>query len=91
MEEEQYYRPLTSATALSLAEWTEGTMTGAQAIFYLAFVVILLMFGARVRGRSFEALMDEIRREHEHVHNVIAHHPEGGTWRDVKSWMEDGP
>ena len=64
-------------------------MTITQTIFYVAFVVILLIFGARVRGRSFDMLMDEIRHEHEHVHHVMAHHPEGGTWREVKRWMRE--
>ena len=66
-------------------------MTIAQAIFYVAFALVLLAFAGRVRGRSFTALMDEIRHEHEHIHEVMAHHPGGGTWQEVRGWMQESP
>jgi hypothetical protein len=45
---------------------------------------------ARSRGRSLDELIAESSRDHHRVSHMIARHPGGGAWRDVRRWLAEG-
>ncbi len=62
-------------------------MTETGPLLYVLVVALLLMFWWKVRGLSFDDLLEQGRREHRHVHIVIAKHPYGETWKERRKWM----
>ncbi len=56
-------------------------------LLYLVVAALLVLFWRHVRGLSFDALLARAETEHDHVHRVLAKHPEGGAWREVQDWM----
>ena len=64
-------------------------MTETGPLLYVLVVALLLMFWWKVRGLSFDALLEQGRSEHRHVLKVIAKHPHGGTWKEHRKWMRE--
>jgi hypothetical protein len=58
-------------------------------ILYVLLFAILALLWSRVRGLSFEALLERSGREHHRVHGVLAKHPGGGAWRDYTGWLRE--
>ena len=56
---------------------------------YLIFFALVFWFVHRARGRGLGRLVEDNHRAHERVHHTLEEHPEGGTWRQYKQWMED--
>ncbi len=64
-------------------------MTETGPLLYVLVVALLLMFWWKVRGLSFDALLEQGRREHRQVLKVIAKHPHDGTWKEHRKWMRE--
>ena len=58
-------------------------------IVYALLVALLLLFWRTARRRSLDALLEQGTEEHQHVHRVLAKHPEGGTWTDHQRRMTE--
>jgi len=56
-------------------------------LLYVVFAGLLAFFWTKVRGSSFDDLLNRASRDHHRVHDVLAKHPQGGTWAEYKSWM----
>lgn len=56
-------------------------------LLYGVFALLLFYFWTKVRGCSFDDLLDRATDEHHRVHAVLARHPHGGTWAEYKGWM----
>lgn len=58
-------------------------------ILYVLLIAILLLF-LRAAGRpSLEKMLDHNVQAHERVHRMLAKHPGGGTWKEVKRWLAE--
>jgi len=57
-------------------------------ILYGLLALLLLMFRRAMRGRSFAEMMARSEGEHHRVLRVIKRHPQGGSWREYRRWME---
>lgn len=58
-------------------------------VLYVLLVAILMLF-LRAAGRpSLEKMLDQNVHAHEHVHRVLAKHPGGGRWTEVKRWLAE--
>ncbi len=64
-------------------------MTETGPLLYVLVIALLLMFWWKVRGQSFDAMIEQGRHEHRHVLKVIAKHPHGGTWKEHRKWMRE--
>lgn len=64
-------------------------MAASGVLLYLLIAGLLVMFWRRVRGMSFDELLERSRREHHHVRRVLAKHPRGGSWKEHKAWMRE--
>ncbi len=56
---------------------------------YLIFFALVFWFIYRAHGRGLGRLVEDNHRAHKRVHHTLEEHPEGGTWRQYKQWMED--
>jgi hypothetical protein len=56
-------------------------------LLYVVLAALLTYFWTKVRGSTFDDLLDGAGDEHHRVHDVLAKHPQGGTWAEYKSWM----
>lgn len=59
-------------------------------ILLFLLVAIIALMAARSRGRSLDELIAESSRDHHRVSHMIARHPGGGAWRDVRRWLAEG-
>jgi Copper binding octapeptide repeat len=58
-------------------------------ILHLLLLSIIYMMWRRVRGMSFEAMLDRSADEHHVVQAFHAQHPHGGTWSQFRQyWTE---
>jgi hypothetical protein len=64
-------------------------MINSGYVIYVLLVVLLYWFWHRMRAQSFEDLLDRSAREHHHVQQIHQRHPQGGSWREFKSWMKE--
>ncbi len=64
-------------------------MTETGPLLYALLVALLLIFWWRVRGQSFDALLEQGHREHHHILKVITKNPHGGTWKEHRKWMRE--
>jgi len=64
-------------------------MSDLGPILYVLLFAILLVFWWRTRRQSLGDLLERATRDHHHVHDVLAKHPRGGTWKDYKRWMQE--
>lgn len=55
---------------------------------YVLAVAIAIWFGLRVRGQSFAEILSRRTEEHHHVAAVLAEHPQGGSYRELRRWEE---
>ena len=55
-------------------------------LLYVVFAVLLYYFWTKVRGESYDELIERAHDEHVNVHNVLKSHPKGGTYEDYKRW-----
>ena len=58
-------------------------------ILYLFLFALLARFWWRVRGLSFNELLDRSAQEHHVVLDVAMKHPRGGTWKQHQRWMQE--
>ena len=58
-------------------------------ILYLLLLALIVLFWLKVRGLSFDDILEKIEHEHHHVHRVIAKHPLGGKWKEHQQWLEE--
>ncbi len=56
---------------------------------YLIFFALVFWFVHQAQGRGLNRLVEDNHRAHKRVHRTLKKHPEGGTWRQYKQWMED--
>ncbi len=54
---------------------------------YLVLAVLLYYFWTKIRGASFDELLDRAHDEHIAVHKVLKKHPEGGTYEEYQRWL----
>ncbi len=64
-------------------------MTEAGPLLYVMVAGLLLMFWRKVRGLSFDDLLEQSHREHRHVLKMIASHPHGGTWKEHQKRLRE--
>ncbi len=64
-------------------------MINSGCVIYILLIVLLYWFWQRMRARSFEDLLDRSTREHHQVQQVHRRHPQGGSWREFQSWMNE--
>jgi len=62
-------------------------MTNTIWILVALFVGIVVLMWTRMRGKSIDDLLAEGSAEHHRVHDVLARHPRGGSWREYRQWM----
>jgi hypothetical protein len=55
-------------------------------MLYLVFAVLLFYFWTKIRGASYDELMERAHEEHITVHNVLKTHPKGGTYEEYHRW-----
>ena len=55
-------------------------------LLYVVLAVLLYYFWTKVRGASFDELLDRAHDEHVAVHNVLHTHPKGGTFEEFQRW-----
>lgn len=55
-------------------------------MLYLVFAVLLFYFWTKIRGASYDDLMDRAHDEHIAVHKVLKTHPKGGTYEEYHRW-----
>jgi hypothetical protein len=55
-------------------------------MLYLVFAVLLFYFWTKIRGASYDELMERTHEEHITVHNVLKTHPKGGTYEEYHRW-----
>jgi hypothetical protein len=58
-------------------------------LLYLLFAVLLVWFGKKARGLSLAELIARRTGEHHRVHDAMARHPRGGTWKEHCRWMQE--
>jgi hypothetical protein len=56
---------------------------------YLLVVLFILLFWIKVRGLTFEELLERSVHEHEYVKIIFAKHPQGGSWHEFKQWLKE--
>ena len=59
-------------------------------LLYLIMAIILLWMWQRVRGKSVEDIVQESADHHHQLIALFEVHPQGGSWREFESWVEDG-
>ena len=64
-------------------------MTETGPLLYVLLVALLFLFWWKVRGLSFDALLEQGYHEHRHVLKVNAKHPLGGAWKEHRKWMRE--
>lgn len=58
-------------------------------IVYLLLAAILVRFWWKIRGSSFDDLLADSTREHHQISRILRRHPQGGTWRELRSWIRE--
>ncbi len=56
-------------------------------LLYVLLAILLWYFWTRVRGASFDDLLERAHDEHIRVHKVLHKHPAGGTFEEYRRWM----
>jgi len=56
-------------------------------LLYVMLAVLLYYFWTKVRGYSYDDLLERATHEHHQVHAVLAKHPRGGSWAEYKRWL----
>ncbi len=64
-------------------------MTTLGWALYLLALALAFWFWRRVRGLSFEDILDRSAHEHHRVMAVFSRHPHGGNWREYRQWEKD--
>lgn len=54
-------------------------------LLYVLAAALLALFRRQVRGQSFDDLLARAARDHQ----VLAQHPQGGTWQEHKDWLRE--
>ena len=54
---------------------------------YLLLGALLFYFWTRVRGMTFDEMIDRQLDVHLAVHKVLHKHPKGGTFEDFNRWL----
>ncbi len=54
---------------------------------YLVLAALLFYFWTKIRGASFDEMLDRAHDEHVAVHEVLKAHPEGGTYEEYQRWL----
>jgi hypothetical protein len=57
-------------------------------LLYVVLGALLFYFWRRVRGASFDELLERQHEEHVAVHKVLHDHPKGGDYADYKRWSK---
>lgn len=55
---------------------------------YILMAAILWVFWRKVRGRTFEELLQLRALEHHQIIELHRKHPFGGTWTEFNYWLE---
>lgn len=55
-------------------------------LLYAVLAALLFYFWTKVRGASFDDLLQRAHDEHVAVHKVLKEHPEGGAYEDYRRW-----
>lgn len=63
-------------------------MAELGSLLYVALAILVYMFWRRVKGQSFNQILEAGNRSHHHVVRILKKHPRGGTWRDFQAWMK---
>jgi len=58
-------------------------------LLYVVLAVLLYYFWTKVRGCSPDDLLERATHDHHRVHDVLAKHPQGGSWAEYKRWMAE--
>lgn len=66
-------------------------MAELGSLLYVAFALLVYMFWRRVRGETFEEILESSEREHHRVARVLKKHPHGGTWPEFQAWLKGQP
>ncbi len=56
-------------------------------LVYVLLAALLYYFWTKVRGISFDELIERDHEEHIRVHKVLHKHPKGGTFEQYRRWM----
>ena len=64
-------------------------MINSGLFLYLFGVIFIFMFWFRVRGLTFEQLLQRSEQEHERVKIIFNKHPHGGSWHEFKQWWKE--
>lgn len=64
-------------------------MTELGSLLYVVFALLVYMFWRRVRGETFDEILESSEREHHRVARVLKKHPHGGTWSEFQAWLKD--
>jgi len=54
---------------------------------YVLLGALLFYFWTKIRGASFDELLQRQHDEHVAVHKVLHKHPEGGTFAEYQRWL----
>jgi len=61
---------------------------GGWILYGLLVAIVALMWRAS-RGHDLVGLIERGAREHRRVARIIARHPEGGSWPEVRRWLAE--
>lgn len=56
-------------------------------IIYVLLAAILWAFWKKVRGQSFQKLIQQSAIEHHQIQELHKNHPHGGTWGEFNEWL----
>lgn len=57
-------------------------------ILYLLLAGLMFIFWRKGGGRKMQELLEDSAHHHHRILDVIARHPEGGSWKQHRQWME---
>lgn len=63
-----------------------GMMADFGWLLYAVLAALLFYFRTKVRGKSFDELLDQQHDVHVDVHKVLHDHPKGGTYKEYMRW-----
>ena len=64
-------------------------MTYFGYLLYALSALFVWMMWRKIHSNTLNDLLDRSAREHQRVHDVFLKRPQGGTWRQVETWLEE--